>query len=161
MILPSFTFSAVLNVVLLEGLRPRFVDIDPRTYNCTPEAVGAAITPETQLVIAVHTFGFPIEVDAIVQAVRARCGGRHIHVIEDACEALGAEVHERKAGTLADACLFAFYPNKQITTGEGGMLLTSNEKIARKAGQLRYQGRNPSLGGTHSRCRIQLSNVGH
>jgi perosamine synthetase len=147
-ILPSFTFSAVLNVVLLEGLRPRFVDIDPATYNCTAEAVQAMGTPETQLIIAVHTFGFPVDVIAMQQAARALSAGRErpIHVIEDACEALGADVHGQKAGTLADAGLFAFYPNKQITTGEGGMLVTPNEKIARKAAQLRNQGRDPSLG---------------
>src|SRR6476661_8247145 len=70
-ILPSFTFSAVLNVVLLEGLRPRFVDIDPATYNGTSEAVRAAITAETRLIIAVHTFGFPVDVSAMQRAARA------------------------------------------------------------------------------------------
>jgi dTDP-4-amino-4,6-dideoxygalactose transaminase len=78
------------------------------------------------------------------------------HVIEDACEALGADVHGQKAGTLADAGLFAFYPNKQITTGEGGMLLTSNEKLARKAARLRNQGRDPSLG-WHSHADVGFS----
>lgn len=145
-ILPSFTFSAVLNVVLLEGLRPRFVDIDPPIYNCTPEAMLAAISDETRLIIAVHTFGFPVDVSAIVQGLSGRSGKNKIHVIEDACEALGADVHGRKGGTLADAGLFAFYPNKQITTGEGGMLVTSNENVALKAAQLRNQGRDPSLG---------------
>jgi dTDP-4-amino-4,6-dideoxygalactose transaminase len=145
-ILPSFTFSALLNVILLEELHPKFVDIDPHTCNCTAEAVLAAITPATRLIIAVHTFGFPVDVEAIVQAVNARDGGRRIHVIEDACEALGADVRGRKAGTLGDAGFFAFYPNKQVTTGEGGMLVTSDEKVARKAAQLRNQGRDPSLG---------------
>ncbi|HEX8925445.1 MAG TPA: DegT/DnrJ/EryC1/StrS family aminotransferase, partial [Terriglobales bacterium] len=145
-VLPSFTFSAVLNVILLEGLRPRFVDIDPRTYNCTAEAMLAAVTNDTRLIIAVHTFGFPVDVSAIVQGLSRRCGKNKVHVIEDTCEALGADVHGRKAGTLADAGLFAFYPNKQITTGEGGMLVTSDESVARKATQLRNQGRDPSLG---------------
>ena len=145
-ILPSFTFSAVLNVVLLEGLRPKFVDIDPRTYNCTAEAMLGAVTDETTLIIAVHTFGFPIDVSAILEGVRRRSGKYMIRVIEDACEALGAEIGGRKAGTVADAGLFAFYPNKQITTGEGGMLTTSDESLARKAAQLRNQGRDPSLG---------------
>ena len=147
-ILPSFTFSAVLNVILLEGLRPKFVDIDPLTYNCTPEYIGAAITPDTRLIIAVHTFGFPVDVGAMMRAAaQARSEDQQrICVIEDACEALGADVHGRKAGTLGDAGLFAFYPNKQITTGEGGMLVTSDELIARKASQLRNQGRDPQLG---------------
>jgi dTDP-4-amino-4,6-dideoxygalactose transaminase len=145
-LLPSFTFSAVLNVILLEGLRPRFVDIDPRTYNCSAESILAAVTENTRLIIAVHTFGFPQDVAAIIQGLSRRSWKNKIHVIEDACEALGADVHGRKAGTLADAGLFAFYPNKQITTGEGGMLVTSHEKVARKAAQLRNQGRDPALG---------------
>ncbi len=145
-ILPSFTFSAVLNVILLEGLRPKFVDIDPVTYNCTPEAVGVAITSETRLIIAVHTFGFPVDVIAINQAATHAGSENRIFVIEDACEALGADIHGRKAGTLGDAGLFAFYPNKQITTGEGGMLVSSDERVARKASRLRNQGRDPSLG---------------
>jgi len=129
-----------------EALRPRFVDIHSSGYNCTAEAMIAAITQETKLIIAVHTFGFPMDVRTIMQAVGAIRGGRQILVIEDACEALGADVHGHKAGTLADAGLFAFYPNKQITTGEGGLLVTVDEKIAYKAAQLRNQGRNPSLG---------------
>ena len=146
-LLPSFTFSALLNVILLEGLRPRFVDIDPNTYNCTAKAMLEAVTDETRLIIAVHTFGFPVDVSAIVRGLSKRSGKHKVHVIEDACEALGAEVHGRKAGTLGDAGLFAFYPNKQITTGEGGMLVTSDPRIARRAAQLRNQGRDPSLGG--------------
>ena len=145
-VLPSFTFSAVLNVILLEGLRPRFVDIDPRTYNCTPEAMLAAVTPETRLIIAVHTFGFPLDLEAILANLVGRGGRSRIYIVEDACEALGAEIHGMKAGTLADAGLFAFYPNKQITTGEGGMLVSSNENTASRAAQLRNQGRDPSLG---------------
>jgi len=144
-VLPSFTFSAVLNVILLEGLRPKFVDIDPRTYNCSAEAMLAAVSHETRLIIAVHTFGFPVDVAAILDGLSGRPGKQKIHVIEDACEALGTVVHGQKAGTRANAGLFAFYPNKQITTGEGGILVTSNEALARKAAQLRDQGRDPAL----------------
>ena len=147
-ILPSFTFSALLNVILQEGLRPRFVDIDPGTYNTTPELIAAAITPRTRLIIAVHTFGFPVDVEALRDAA-SRGGsrtGQMIHVIEDACEALGAEVNGRRAGAIAEAGLFAFYPNKQITTGEGGMLVTSDQRIAASAERLRNQGRDPALG---------------
>jgi perosamine synthetase len=158
-ILPSFTFSALLNVILQEGLRPRFVDIDPMTYNTTPELIAAAITPRTGLILAVHTFGFPVDAEVLRDVVsrgisRAgprstslRTGPRHtIHLIEDACEALGAEMHGRKAGAIGEAGLFAFYPNKQITTGEGGMLVTSNPQIAAAAERLRNQGRDPALG---------------
>ncbi len=148
-ILPSFTFSALLNVILQEGLRPKFVDIDPESYNTTPELIAEAITEDTQLVIAVHTFGIPADVPGIISAISSlsRAGRpRHtVQVIEDACEALGTEVEGRKAGTLGDAGLFAFYPNKQITTGEGGVLVTSDERIARQARILRNQGRDPTL----------------
>jgi perosamine synthetase len=121
------------------------VDIDPHAHNCTAEAMLAAITPATRLIIAVHTFGFPVDVKAILESLRLR-GGEKISVIEDACEALGADVGGEKAGSLGDVGLFAFYPNKQITTGEGGMLITSNERIARQAARLRNQGRDPELG---------------
>ena len=150
-ILPSFTFSALLNVILHEGLRPTFVDIGPNGFNATPELVEAAITNRTRLVLAVHTFGFPLDVEAIRSVVegrrtsRARRPRHTIHLIEDACEALGAEVRGRKAGTFGDAGLFAFYPNKQITTGEGGVVITSDEKHATCARRLRNQGRDPAL----------------
>ncbi|HEX3738858.1 MAG TPA: DegT/DnrJ/EryC1/StrS family aminotransferase [Terriglobales bacterium] len=158
-ILPSFTFSALLNVILQAGLRPKFVDIDPETYNVTPELVAAAITPRTRLVLAVHTFGFPVDVKLLRQVterpaqLRAgrhstslRAGPHHtIRIIEDACEALGAELQGSKAGGFGDVGLFAFYPNKQITTGEGGVLVTSSQKIASQAAKLRNQGRDPEL----------------
>lgn len=150
-ILPSFTFSALLNVILLERLRPKFVDVDLQTYNTTLEMVAAALTPRTRLILAVHTFGFPVDVNSYRQMVeqnssRARRPPHTVGIIEDACEALGAEVHGRKAGTLGAAGLFAFYPNKQITTGEGGVLVTSNIELARRAERLRNQGRDASLG---------------
>ncbi|MCU1272232.1 MAG: Bacillosamine/Legionaminic acid biosynthesis aminotransferase PglE [Acidobacteriaceae bacterium] len=158
-ILPSFTFSALLNVILQEGLRPKFVDIDPETYNITPGLVAAAITPQTRLILAVHTFGFPVDVKSIGEVAKEygisqarphstsfRAGPHHTaHIIEDACEALGAEVGGRKAGSIGDAGLFAFYPNKQITTGEGGVLITSDKGLAEHARRLRNQGRDPEL----------------
>jgi perosamine synthetase len=157
-ILPSFAFSAVLNVVLQEKLRPVFIDVDPETYNTTPQLVAAAITDRTQLILAIHTFGIPAEVDKLrgriahgerrarSHSAALRAGPRHtIHLIEDACEALGAEVLGRKVGTFGDAGLFAFYPNKQITTGEGGMLVTADERIAAHARELRNQGRHSAL----------------
>jgi perosamine synthetase len=149
-ILPSFTFSALLNVILQEGLQPRFVDIEGEGYNMNPDLVVAAITPRTRLILAVHTFGFPLNFErlqeiAVGYSPRARRPRHTIHIIEDACEALGAEVSGRKAGTLGEAGLFAFYPNKQITTGEGGALVTSNEELAAHAARLRNQGRDPAL----------------
>jgi perosamine synthetase len=150
-ILPSFTFSALLNVVLQEELQPRFVDIDPVSFNTTPAVVAAAISPRTRLILAVHTFGIPVDVGQLRNLVQRTNSQRkrsseRIHLIEDACEALGADVHGCKAGSFGDAGLFAFYPNKQITTGEGGALLTSDDRFAATAVKLRNQGRDPARG---------------
>lgn len=147
-ILPSFTFSALLNVILQERLRPKFVDISSSSYNTTVERIRAAITDETRAVIAVHTFGIPLDIDSLAEAIRERCSrtGRRVHLLEDASEALGVDVRGRKAGSLGEAGVLAFYPNKQITTGEGGILLTSHAEIAGKAMRLRNQGRDPALG---------------
>jgi perosamine synthetase len=146
-IFPSFTFSALLNVVRLEELQPKFVDIDPANYNTTAEIVAAAITERTRLIIAVHTFGIPADVEALRKIAHTGIGRRgrphhKVHLVEDACEALGTEVGQRKAGPIGDAGVLAFYPNKQITTGEGGALVTSDEKLASKARVLRNQGRD-------------------
>ncbi len=140
-ILPSFAFVAPLNVLLQEELRPVFVDINASTFNVTPETVEAAITSKTKAIIAIHTFGRPIAIDQF-RSVADRHG---IYLIEDACEALGAEITGRKAGSFGDIGVLAFYPNKQITAGEGGMFLTSNQELADHARRLRNQGRDPSL----------------
>lgn len=146
-ILPSFTFSALLNVVLEAGLAPKFVDICPSSYNPTVERIAAAITDKTRAVIAVHTFGIPVDIEALRAAIedRARRSTGPVRLLEDASEALGVDVRGRKAGSLGEAGVLAFYPNKQITTGEGGILLTSNAEIAGKAMRLRNQGRDPAL----------------
>ncbi len=139
-IVPSFAFAAVANVLLQERLTPVFVEIDPRTLNITPATIEAAIGPRTRAVLVVHTFGYPAEIDAIQQITR-----RHnLALIEDACEALGAEVRGKKVGTFGDAAMFAFYPNKQITTGEGGILVTADPKLAHRAKLLRSQAKDDS-----------------
>jgi perosamine synthetase len=140
-ILPSFAFVAPLNVLLQENLTPVFVDIDARTLNLTPETVAAAITRQTKAIIAIHTFGRPVA----IAGLRAIAEDRGIGLIEDACEALGAEVDGQKAGSFGDVGILAFYPNKQITTGEGGMFLTSKPGLADRARRLRNQGRDPAL----------------
>jgi perosamine synthetase len=136
-IVPSFAFIAVANVVRYERAVPVFVDIDPQTSNLDPSRIEAAITSRTRAILLVHTFGCPADLSAIIQIAR-----RHrLFVIEDACEAIGAEYDGRKVGVQGDAGVFAFYPNKQITTGEGGVIVTQNPDIAILAGKLRNQGR--------------------
>lgn len=141
-ILPSFTFIAAAHAVLYVRARPVFVDIDPRTLNVTAESVAAAITPRTRAIIVVHTFGCPADLDPILE-VAARHG---VRVIEDACEALGAEYRGRKAGGIGDLGVFGFYPNKPITTGEGGMVVTRDRALADTMRALRNQGRRPADG---------------
>jgi len=140
-ILPSFAFAAPLNALLQERLRPVFVDIEAATFNVTPDAVEAAITCRTKAIIAIHTFGRPVAIDRL----RLLADRHRLRTEGFACEALGAEVGGRKAGSFGDVGVLAFYPNKQITTGEGGMLLTSGQTLADHARRLRNQGRDPSL----------------
>ena len=139
-IVPSFTFIAVANAVRYEKATPVFVDIDQQTLNLDPSLIEAAITSRTRAIIVVHTFGCPADLLPILQIAR-----RHgLYVIEDACEAIGAEYEGRKVGVLGDAGVFAFYPNKQITTGEGGAVVTDSCEIAAEIRKLRNQGRDGS-----------------
>jgi perosamine synthetase len=139
-IVPSFTFIAVANAVRYEKARPVFVDVDDLTLNLDPSLLEAAITPRTRAIIVVHTFGCPAELSSLLEIAR-----RHgLYVIEDACEAFGGEYEGQKVGGFGDAGVFGFYPNKQITTGEGGAVVTSNPDIAIKIRKLRNQGREDS-----------------
>lgn len=137
-ITPSFSFIASANCVLYERAKPVFADIDPLTGNLDPAAVEAAITDRTKAIIPVYAFGQPPDMDPIL----ALAEKHNLSVIEDTCEAIGAEYKGRRAGTLGDAAVFAFYPNKQITTGEGGMIVTDNEDWRNLFDSLRNQGRD-------------------
>jgi perosamine synthetase len=139
-IVPSFTFIAAANAIRYERATPVFADIDPGTLNIDPQKIEEAITPRTRAILAVHTFGVPAEMTAILEIAQ-----RHgLLVIEDACEAIGAEYRGRRAGSMGSAGVFAFYPNKQITTGEGGIVVTRDEGLARRIRALRNQGRYES-----------------
>jgi perosamine synthetase len=136
-IVPSFSFIAVANAVRYERAVPVFVDIDPVSLNLSTTAVERAITQRTRAILAVHTFGVPAEIHALLEIAR-----RHgLVMIEDACEAIGATIRERPVGSFGDAAVFAFYPNKQITTGEGGMVVTRRGGPAVRMRSLRNQGR--------------------
>jgi dTDP-4-amino-4,6-dideoxygalactose transaminase len=137
MILPSFTFVAAANVIRYERAVPVFVDIDPVTLNLDPGCVEAAITSRTRALLIVHNFGVPAALEPLLEIARRRS----LLVIEDACEALGAEHKGKKVGTFGDAGVFAFYPNKQITTAEGGAIVTSNSALALRLKALRNHAR--------------------
>jgi perosamine synthetase len=137
-----YSFVASANCAIYEGAAPVFADIDPRTLNLTSEAVEAAITDRTRAVVAVDIYGYPCELDEL----RAICDARGIALIQDACEALGARYKGRPVGSQGPPAVFAFYPNKQITTGEGGMITTHSDKEWRLLRSLRNQGRADSGG---------------
>jgi len=141
-ILPSFTFIAAANAILHARATPVFVDIDARTLNLDPEKVERAITPRTRAILVVHTFGIPADMSTLL-AIAQKHG---LRVIEDACEALGAEYGGQRVGGLGDLGVFAFYPNKPITTGEGGMVVTHDAQVAATIRALRNQGRRPEDG---------------
>jgi len=132
-----FSFVASVNAILYEGGVPVFVDIDSDSLNLDPARIESAITPRTRAILPVHVFGRPAAMPAILDIARRR----GLSVIEDACEALGAEVAGRRAGTLGRAGVFGFYPNKPMTTGEGGMLVTDDAGVARLCRSLRNHGR--------------------
>jgi perosamine synthetase len=137
-----FSFIASSNSILFEGATPVFVDIEPDTWQIDARRIEAAITRRTRAILPVDVFGSIPEMDEI-SAIAAR---RKLRVLEDSCEALGATYRGRPAGTLAEAGVFGFYPNKQITTGEGGMIVTNDDEIARLTRSLRNQGRDPDAG---------------
>ena len=139
-IVPSFAFIAVANAVRYEKAIPVFVDIESRTLNLNPSEIEAAITSRTRAIIVVHTFGWPADLSEILDVAR-----RHdLPVIKDACEAIGAQYDGRKVGVFGKLGVFAFYPNKQITTGEGGIIVTEDSRIATMLRKLRNQGRSGS-----------------
>jgi perosamine synthetase len=137
-ILPSFAFLAVANVVHHVGASPVFGEIDPITLNLDPEEMERVITPRTRAILVVHTFGIPADMEAL-RAVADRHG---LVLIEDACEAIGAELDGRRVGGFGDLAVLGFYPNKQITTGEGGAVLVRTEAHAAIIRRLRNQGRD-------------------
>ncbi len=132
-----FSFVASANCLLFEKVTPRFVDIDINTYNLDPALIGGQINASTRGILPVHVFGRPAD----MKSINAIADRRGFVVIEDSCEAIGATVDGRLVGGLGQSGCFAFYPNKQITTGEGGALVTNDAEVARLAKSWRNQGR--------------------
>jgi dTDP-4-amino-4,6-dideoxygalactose transaminase len=134
-----FSFVASANVVLYERARPVFADIDPLTLNLDPGAAAAAVTDRTSALLPVHIFGYPAEMEAFEQL--------GLPIVEDACEALGAVYADgTPVGGRGHPTAFGFYPNKQLTTGEGGMLTVGDPEIKERVDSERNQGRAPDMG---------------
>ncbi|HTU31418.1 MAG TPA: DegT/DnrJ/EryC1/StrS aminotransferase family protein [Solirubrobacteraceae bacterium] len=134
-----FSFVASANVALFERARPVFADIDERTLNLDPAAAAAAVTERTAALLPVHVFGYPADIDAL-EAL-------DVPIVEDACEALGATYADgRPVGSRGHPAVFGFYANKQITTGEGGIVVCADEQMKARMDSERNQGRAPDMG---------------
>ena len=137
-----FTFIASATTIMMTGAKPVFADIDPVSLNIDPDQIESKITAATKAILPVEVFGNPAGFDTICQVAKKH----NLPIIEDSCEALGSVLNGRKVGTFGAMSLFAFYPNKQITTGEGGMILTDDDALADMCVSLRNQGRGKGTG---------------
>ena len=136
-LVPSFTFAASVNAFLYEGAVPVFVELEPGTCNLDVQDLERRITPRTRAIMAVDVFGHPADWDGLERVAR-----RHgLVVIDDCCEAIGATYRGRRLGSFGVAGAFAFYPNKQMTTGEGGMIVTGDAQLAERCRSCANQGR--------------------
>jgi perosamine synthetase len=135
-IIPDFTLIVSANMVILAGAKPVLVDVDPRTWCIDHQLIEEKITPRTKAIMAVHMYGHPCHMDAIMDLAKRY----NLYVIEDCAEAHGAEVNGRKVGGIGDAGCFSFYGNKILTTGEGGMVVCRDENLAERMKLLRNQG---------------------
>jgi perosamine synthetase len=133
-----FTFIASTTCILMVGAKPVYVDIDPDTLNLNPEAIKDKITSHTKALLPVEVFGNPAGMDRLHLVAHTH----RLSIVEDSCEALGSVLHGQKAGTFGRMAVFGFYPNKQITTGEGGMIVTQDDHLADLCLSLRNQGRS-------------------
>jgi dTDP-4-amino-4,6-dideoxygalactose transaminase len=147
------SFVASANCFILEGATPVFVDVDPVTLNLDSAAVEAAVTERTRAIVGVDMFGYPCELDEL----QAIAGGHGLTFIEDACESLGAEYRGRPLGAHGSSAVFAFYPNKQMATGEGGVVVTHSEEEWQVLRSLRNQGRSYDGGGWFHHVRLGMN----
>jgi len=138
-IVPTLTFVATTNAVSYCGARPVFIDVDQETWNIDPALIEEKITTRTKGIIAVHLYGHPVDMDPIISIAF----NHNLFVIEDAAEAHGAKYKGRMIGSISDIATFSFYGNKIITTGEGGMVVTSDDTLANKINQLKESGMDP------------------
>ena len=132
-IMPAFTIISCAAAIVRAGAKPVLVDCDPVTWNMTSDEVEARITPRTRAIMVVHIYGLPVDMDPILALARAHGLG----IVEDAAEMHGPTYKDRPCGSFGDLSTFSFYPNKHVTTGEGGMIVTDDERLAERCRSLR------------------------
>lgn len=132
----SFSFIATANAILYTGAKPVFVDVEEKTFNLDPKLIEDKITSKTKAILPVHLYGLPASMEQIMKIARKH----NLPVVEDACQAHGAEIAGKKVGSIGMASCFSFYPTKNMTTGEGGMITTNNVKLAERIRLLRNHG---------------------
>ncbi|PSP71952.1 aminotransferase DegT [Halobacteriales archaeon SW_12_67_38] len=155
---PSFSFIASANAVRFAGAEPVFADIDPDTYNLDPATVEAVVAEhDCDAILAVHLFGLPADMPALQRIADAH----DLHLIEDAAQAHGAAIDGERVGGFGDAACFSFYPTKNLTTGEGGMVLTDDERVAARAASFVNHGRPAARFGDDADGAYDHLTVGH
>jgi perosamine synthetase len=158
-LVPDLTFVATPNAVSYTGAKPVFVDADPKVWNISPEKIEEQITSKTKAIIPVHLFGHPCDMEPIMKIAEEH----NLFVIEDAAEAHGAEYRGKKVGSIGDVGCFSFYGNKILTTGEGGMCITNDEKLAERMRFLKDHGMakrryyHPEIGFNYRMTNIQAA----
>lgn len=149
-----FSFAATANAVLFTGARPVFADIDGATFNIDPSCVEAAITDRTRALVVVHLYGQPCDMDAITRVAAAS----NLALVEDACQAHAAEWCGRRVGSFGTGC-FSFYPTKNMTTGEGGIITTNDPAIAERAFVLRSHGQTARYVSEHLGFNYRMTDI--
>lgn len=132
-IMPTFTIISCAQAVVKAGAKPVLVDCDYRTFNMLVEDIKEKVTRKTKAIMVVHVYGLPVDMDPVIEIAKEN----NLFIIEDCAEAIGLEYKGRKCGSFGDISVFSFYPNKHITTGEGGIILTDNEIIAERCKEYR------------------------
>ena len=150
-----FTFAATSNVIIMQNAKPIFVDIEPETFNLDPLKIESALSSKTKAIMPIHYAGQPCEMDAINDIAKKHS----LYVIEDAAPAVGATYKGKKAGTLSDIAGFSFFPDKNITTGEGGMIVTNNSEFAQKCQILKKNGASKRYYNTSIGWNFKMSDI--
>jgi len=154
-IVPSFTFIATATTVSMCGATPVMVDVDPKTYTISPEDIVDHITPQTKAVIGVHLFGQPFDVEPVCDI----CRDNNLFLVEDCAQAHGAMYNGVKVGGFGDAGCFSFYPTKNMTTGEGGMVTTNNPELAARVRRIVNHGQSDKYLHTELGFNLRMSNL--